>query len=105
MDKRAVQTRINSLVAAFRTDDLKKRVKSGNEEQYGQITTLLTRIVSAIDDSKKVQEQKSKNVAEKIKEGDHVSQAVLEEGEKGRSKRLLEDNEAEISDGKAVTYV
>ena len=66
---------------------------------------MLTRIVSAIDDTKNVQEQKSKNVAEKIKEGDHVSQAVLEEGEKGRSKRLLEDNKAEISDDKAVTYV
>ena len=58
LDNRAIQTRINSLVAAFRTDDLKKRVKSGNEEQYGQISTLLTRIVSAIDDSKKAQKQK-----------------------------------------------
>ena len=105
LDKRAVQTRINNLVAAFRTDDLKKRVKSGNEEQHGQIATLLTRIVSAIDDSKKAQEQKSKAVAEKIKEGEHASQVVLEEGEKGRSKRSLENNEADITDGKAVTYV
>ena len=94
LDKRAVETRINSLVAAFRTDDLKKRVKSSNEEQYGQISTLLTRIVSAIDDSKKAQKQKFKAVAEKIKEGECASQLVLEEGEKGRSKRSIEDNKA-----------
>ncbi|GAU93736.1 hypothetical protein RvY_05628 [Ramazzottius varieornatus] len=101
VNKRAVQSRVNILVKAYRTDDLQNKVKSGTEEQYGQIKALVIRISSAIDDSNKARIDKTKAVAAKIIESDSASQAVMEEGEKGRSKRPLDSDTSELTDEEA----
>ncbi|GAU93193.1 hypothetical protein RvY_05169 [Ramazzottius varieornatus] len=87
LDSRAAINRVNILVTAFRGDDLKKKVKSGTEEQYGHIDELLTRVVAAIDDSKKQKDAKTRAEAFKSKERDYAGEAVMVEGEKGRSGR------------------
>ncbi|GAV08553.1 hypothetical protein RvY_18225 [Ramazzottius varieornatus] len=86
LDSRAVISRVNILVTAFRRDDL-KNVKSGTEEQYGRIAELLTRVVAAIDDSKKQKDAKTQAETFKSKERDYAGEAVMVVGEKGRSGR------------------
>ncbi|GAU91099.1 hypothetical protein RvY_03419 [Ramazzottius varieornatus] len=87
LDSRAVINRVNTLVTAFRGDGLKKKVKSGTEEQYGRIAELLNRVVAAIDDSKKQKDTKTQAEAFKSKERDYAGEAIMVEGEKGRSGR------------------
>ncbi|GAU89281.1 hypothetical protein RvY_01847 [Ramazzottius varieornatus] len=67
LDSRAVINRVNTLVTAFRGDDLKKKVKSGTEEQYGRIAELLNRVVAAIDDSKKQKVAKTQAKLSKVR--------------------------------------
>lgn len=89
LDKRAVQSRVKTLIKAYRTDDLQNKVKSGTKEQYGQIIALLIRISSAMDDFKKAQNEKTIAEAAKFIESDNASKVAMDEGERDRSKRPL----------------
>ncbi|GAU94463.1 hypothetical protein RvY_06234 [Ramazzottius varieornatus] len=97
---RAVINRVNTLVTAFRGDDLKNKMKSGTEEQYGRIAELLTRVVAAIDNSKKQKGAKTQAEAFKRKERDYAGEAVMVEREKGRSGRrnIAADNLADVAE-------
>ncbi|XP_055350098.1 uncharacterized protein LOC129596779 [Paramacrobiotus metropolitanus] len=81
---RAVKERFANLVAWFKVQDLRNKSRSGSEEQYGRMESLLTGLCELIKDCEETEAEKKRAATEAQNERQKIAKLMKSAGEHGR---------------------